>query len=175
MIVTDRLVLRPLSTDDFHAYIPLWQEELGPDGAPSRLPVLQPEEVWARLLRWIGHWTVYGFGPLVVIERQSGALCGEVGFGYFQRGNGSAFDSVPEAMWKIDAAHRGKGYAPEAMQTMCEWFDRAIEAERTVCMIDPVNLVSRKLAGRLGFTEFAQIEYKGNPLILYERLGAGFS
>lgn len=173
MIETPHLSLRPHTIDDFQSYIPLWQEELGPDGAPSRLPVLRPEEVWARLLRWIGHWSVYGFGPFVVIERESGTICGEVGFGYFQRGNGPDFDSAPEGMWKIDAVHRGRGYAPEAMQATCTWFDREIKAERTVCMIDPVNAISRKLAGHMGFGEFAHIEYKGNPLILYERLRAG--
>nr|WP_299498880.1 GNAT family protein [uncultured Rhizobium sp.] len=173
MIDTTHLILRPHATDDLEAYVPLWQETLGHDAAPSRLPVLSEEEVWARLLRWIGHWSVYGFGPLAVIDKASGDLCGEVGFGYFRRGHGPAFDTVPEGMWKISATHRGKGFAREAMEAVCAWFDSAIRAERTVCMIDPTNAISCRLAGRLGFSVFAEAKYKGHPLLLYERLRGG--
>jgi RimJ/RimL family protein N-acetyltransferase len=170
MIETSHLTLRPHTTDDLQAYATLWQEKLGHDGAPSRLPVLSEEEVWARILRWIGHWSVYGWGPFVAVDRASGAICGEIGFGYFHRGHGPGFDSFPEGMWKISAEHRGKGYAREAMEAAIVWFDRTVKAQRTVCMIDPTNEISRKLAGRLGFREYGNTEYKGNPLILFERL-----
>ncbi|MBL0375091.1 GNAT family N-acetyltransferase [Rhizobium sp. KVB221] len=169
MIETARLLLRPLTVDDFQSYIPLWQEELGPDGAPSRLPVLRPEEVWARLLRWIGHWSAYGFGPFVVIDRESGDLCGEVGFGYFHRSNGEAFDTAPEGMWKIDKAHRGKGFASESIEAVCIWLDQTLQAERSVCMIDPINTASRKLAERFGFRAYDEVTYRGDAVILFER------
>jgi RimJ/RimL family protein N-acetyltransferase len=170
MIDTEHLVLRPLNLHDLQAYAPLWQEKLGHDGLPSRLPVLSEEEVWGRILRWIGHWSVYGWGPFVAVDRASGEICGEIGFGHFRRGHGPTFDSVPEGMWKISIEHRGKGYASEAMEAATGWFDKTVKAERTVCMIDPTNAISRKLAGRLGFREYANAGYKGNPLILFERL-----
>jgi RimJ/RimL family protein N-acetyltransferase len=170
MIETEHLILRPVNTDDLIGYMPLWQEEPGPDGAPSRLPVLTEEEVWARILRWTGHWAAFGFGPFVAVDRASNTLCGEIGFAYFHRGHGPAFDTSPEGMWKITAEYRGKGYAQEAMTATAEWFDRTVAAERTVCMIDPSNAVSRRLAAKLGFSEFAEAAYRGNPLILLERL-----
>jgi RimJ/RimL family protein N-acetyltransferase len=71
---------------------------------------------------------------------------------------------------KISAAHRGQGFAREAMDAACAWLDESIKAERSVYMIDPSNGISCRLAGKLGFSAFAEAAYKGHPLVLYERL-----
>lgn len=55
---TERLILRPHRVQDFEAVAALWAE---PEvvrfisGTPSA-----PEESWARLLRYIGHWQALG-------------------------------------------------------------------------------------------------------------------
>jgi len=38
-----------------------------------------------------------------------------------------------------------------------------------VCIIDPINLPSQKVAAKLGYQPFGQTTYKGNSVIQYER------
>lgn len=170
MIETDRLILREHRIDDFDAYIPLWTQRLaGPDGG-YRFPPLRDEDVWARLLRWIGHRHVFGFAPFLVFDRASGRLAGEVGFGHFHRGNGRGFDDVPEVMWTMHPDFHGKGLAGEAAAAAVEWFDTHHPSPRMVCMIEPDNVASLKLAKRFGFREFGRGEYKRSLNIFLERL-----
>ena len=42
--------------------------------------------------------------------------------------------------------------------------------EKTVCMIEPGNTPSIKLAERLGFAEYARTTYHGTNVKLYERV-----
>jgi RimJ/RimL family protein N-acetyltransferase len=170
MIETVRLSLRDHRVEDFDAYVPLWTQRLaGPDGG-YRFPPLRDEEVWARLLRWIGHRHIFGFAPFLVFDRASGRLCGEVGFGRFRRGNGPTFDGVPEVMWTMHPDFHGKGLAGEAAAAAIEWFDGHHPSPRTVCMIEPDNVASLKLAERFGFRAFGRGEYKRSQNIFLERL-----
>jgi RimJ/RimL family protein N-acetyltransferase len=73
-------------------------------------------------------------------------------------------------MWKVDLAEQGKGYATEIMSAITQWFDTTPHAARTVCMIDPANDASIRVASRLGFREFDRVEYRGSPVNLYERV-----
>jgi RimJ/RimL family protein N-acetyltransferase len=170
MIVTDRLVLRPHVLEDFSGYHRFWAEKSVSRGGPSPLPALDEEAAWARLLRWIGHWQVFGFGPFLVQDIVSGAVCGEVGLGWFRRGHGADFDTDPEAMWRIGNDFQGRGLALEAAVAALGWADREVDHVRSVCMIDPTNLASVRLAERLGFAEFARRDYHGVELVLFERV-----
>lgn len=170
MITTERLVLRPHALDDFDAYAPMWLTQSMSGDIKSPLPVLNEEQVFARLLRWIGHWQSFGFGPFVAVDRETGAICGEVGFGYFRRGHGDQFDTVPEAMWKIANDFQGRGYAREAKQAALSWMDGRAEGVRLVCMIDPINTPSIALAQKLGFVEFGRNDYHGVELALFHRI-----
>ena len=170
MIDTDRLTLREHRIDDFESYIPLWTQRLaGPDGG-YRFPPLRDEDVWSRLLRWIGHRHVFGFAPFLVFDRLSGKFVGEVGIGHFHRGNGPAFDGMPEVMWTLHPDFHGKGLAGEAAAASLSWFDDHHPSPRIVCMIEPDNLASLKLAERFGFREFGRGVYKNSPNIFLERL-----
>ncbi len=46
---------------------------------------LTEEESWARLLRYVGHWSLLGFGYWVVEEKTTGNFIGEVGFADYKR------------------------------------------------------------------------------------------
>ena len=172
MIETNRLLLRPHDVDDFGGYVQLWTQAPKPDDAPNAQP-LGEEESWARLLRMIGHWTAFRLRSISCHgSRCSGAVVGEVGFAQYMRGNGPAFDGVPEGMWRIDHRRHGSGIATEAMQAAAAWFDATQVSARTVAMIDLANMASRRLAERLGFRAFANAIYCGNPVLLFERAGA---
>lgn len=166
-IETSRLRLRAHRVADFESYLPLWQAE--PFDSP--MPVaLTPEEVWARLLRFVGHWAHFGFGLFVVEDRAMGELIAEVGLAHFNRGVSPRLDGVPEAAWRVIHSRRREGIAAEAMAAALAWFDAGGRIQRSVCMVHPSNTLSMRLALRLGYREFDQSSYRQQTVILMERL-----
>jgi len=59
------------------------------------------EETWARLLRYVGHWALLGFGYWVIVDKSSERFVGEVGFADFERGMVPPLDGVPEIGWAL--------------------------------------------------------------------------
>ncbi|MFK3779919.1 GNAT family N-acetyltransferase [Agrobacterium sp. NPDC089420] len=169
-LTTDRLVLRPHAIADEALYRAFWGADVPPMKGVRSIAPLEPELAFARLLRFIGHWSVFGFGPFVVEERATGRIVGEVGFAHMRRGNGADFDTVPEAMWKIDAAFTGTGVATEAVTAAVRWFDGRGISQRTVCMIDPLNSPSLAIAARFGFRPFRDTAFRDTPVRLLERI-----
>ncbi len=166
-IATERLVLRPHRPDDLDGYAPLW---LPPTEGPARVPVLDREGAWARLLRLVGHRAVFGFAPWLVTDAASGAILGEAGFARFERGLGPGFDDAAEAMWTLRPEHHGRGLAREAMAAAVADLDGRSVASRSVCMIEPDNAASLALAARLGYRRYGAAERHGRAIDLFERV-----
>jgi RimJ/RimL family protein N-acetyltransferase len=167
-IRTDRLRLRAHRRDDAEALIAMWQDPVvvrhfGGQGMAA-------EDTWNRLLRYVGHWAVNGYGMWVVEEAETGARIGEVGLFEGRRGLGARFDEAPEAGWVLLPLGHGKGYAREAMTAALVWAECELALERTVCIIDPANLPSIRTAESLGFRPFGTRHYKGNDVLMFERL-----
>lgn len=128
------------------------------------------EEAWHRLTRIAGHWTLRGYGMFVVVERRSGAVVGEVGLFDGCRGLSVDFDNDPEAGWILAAAAHGKGYASEAAAAAHDWFAATHGARRSVCIIAPDNHASLRVAEKLGYKSFGQVDYQGGPVTMLERI-----
>ncbi|MFK4811893.1 GNAT family N-acetyltransferase [Devosia sp. ZW T5_3] len=166
ILTTDRLILRAHTAADFPGCYTLWSD---PDvtrfigGRPST-----QEEVWSRILRYIGHWEVLNYGYFLVTERQTGAVVGDFGLADFRRNVVAPFGDTPEAGWVMLPQYHGKGLAQEALTAVLAWADRTMP--RTVCMIHPDNAPSLKLAAKLGYTEYARGQYGEHTPILLERV-----
>jgi RimJ/RimL family protein N-acetyltransferase len=168
ILTTPRLTLRPHSVEDFDDMIDVWRDpavirHLG--GAAST-----PEEVWARLLRYGGMWSLLGIGFWVVRETATGRFVGEVGVMELRREVEPSLIGAPEAGWVLASWAHGRGFAREATSAMLEWADTRLQAPRTVCMIDPANTPSLVLAARLGYQRFADSRYRGKSIALLERV-----
>ena len=167
IVETERLVLRGHRTEDFADCFTLWTD---PDvtrfigGKPST-----QEEVWGRLLRYVGHWAMLGFGYWVITEKDTGRFVGEVGFADFRREIDPSLDGMPEIGWVIAPACQGKGYATEAAQAAIRWGEKHFGPVRTACIIAPENGASIRVAERCGYREFRRTTYKGNPTIMFVR------
>ncbi|MBN8552794.1 MAG: GNAT family N-acetyltransferase [Caulobacterales bacterium] len=167
ILETDRLILQGHQTDDLDAMVSLWSD---PDvvrfiggRASSR------EETWARLLRYAGSWSLLGFGFWAFRDKATGLYQGEGGLLQGQRALNPSFGVTPEVGWALSPAAQGKGIAGEALRAILSWAD-AQPMKRTVCMIEPDNAPSIRLAGRLGFEEYAQTTYHGTRANLYARV-----
>jgi len=164
MINTDRLLLRPYRPGDVPAIL-----ALSADPAVRRfignLPDCE-EGAWTRVLRCAGHWSIFGFGTLAVVERPSGRIVGEVGAGFFRRGVDPMLDSVPETSWLFSSEVGGRGFAFEAMTAFLRWLPQATLHSRVACLIEPPNLPSLKLAEKLGLRPIKDVSYRERPFVL---------
>ena len=166
---TKRLTLRGHRIEDFKHTAALWGDARVTryiTGRPST-----PSESWSRMLNYAGLWALLGIGYWLVEESESGRFVGEVGLANFRRDIKPGFGDSPEAGWVLTPSAHGKGYATEAMRAVFAWAgDRG--TERCVCIIDPKNAASAKVAEKCGFAPFAQTDFMGTPVVLMERLSA---
>lgn len=167
ILQTERLILRGHRLDDFADSFALWSDArvtrfIG--GRPSTR-----EEAWSRLLRYVGHWRVLGFGYWAIEERVTGRFIGETGFADFKREIDPSLDGIPEIGWALSPHVHGKGYATEAVRAVAAWGERHFGPVRTACIIAPENTSSIRVAEKCGYREFQRTTYKDNPTIIFVR------
>jgi len=121
------------------------------------------EEVWARILRHIGHWSVFGFGLWAVEEKATGRFAGEVGIANFNREIDHLFNDAPEAVWGLVPWSHGKGFATEAVSAVHTWFDGQFGPTRTVCIVRPANAASIRVAAKNGYREVRRPSTAARP------------
>jgi RimJ/RimL family protein N-acetyltransferase len=167
VLETERLTLRPHERGDFADSLLLWTDPIVTRFIGGR--AFSREEVWARLLRYIGHWSVMGFGFWVIHEKATGRFVGEVGFAEFMREVTPSLEGTPEMGWALMPEAHGKGFASEAVAAALSWLDRSRGPGRTVCMIDPANGASLRVAAKCGYEEWTRTLYKEQPVILFQR------
>jgi RimJ/RimL family protein N-acetyltransferase len=167
IVETERLRLRAHRLEDFEQSAAMWAKPevarfIG--GKPSTR-----EESWRRFLGFPGHWALLGHGYWLIEEKATGAYVGDGGFGSFKRDVGVHDFTAPEQGWALDPAMQGKGYATEAARGQIEWAEKHFGRTDFICMIAPQNAPSIRVAEKLGYREFARVDYKGDPSILLRR------
>jgi RimJ/RimL family protein N-acetyltransferase len=93
VIETKRLRLRGHRLDDFGDVAAMWA-----DANVTKQIRDQPftrEESWTRLLRYVGHWALLGFGYWVAEDKQTGKFLGEVGFADYERDLKPSLKGIP--------------------------------------------------------------------------------
>jgi RimJ/RimL family protein N-acetyltransferase len=166
-IETDRLLLRPCRIGDFEACL-----AMSSDAEALRFSERGPMdrgEAWTRLLRHVGHWTLTGWGPFSVIEKQTGRFVGETGFVDFRRRLGPDFDGYPEVCLAISSWARGLDYGTEAVAAALAWIEREHGMRRSVALVHVENKSALNVVRKLGFHPFGWRVYRGYPAILVER------
>ncbi|SMB98066.1 GCN5-related N-acetyltransferase [Hymenobacter roseosalivarius DSM 11622] len=167
VLQTARLLLRGYRPDDLPVFLAMFQN---PDfyryltGRP-----LMEEEAWTTLLRSAGHWVLQGFGFWAVEEKATGHFIGSVGFVDRKRSISPPINGAPEIGWVLDPATHGRGYATEAVQAALAWGDAHFRGARTVCIMDPDNQASRRIAAKFGYHEYARTIYHDQPTLMLER------
>jgi RimJ/RimL family protein N-acetyltransferase len=167
VLETERLILRGHCAEDIEDSVALWSDPLVTRYIGGK--TFGREEVWARIPRYVGHWAVAGYGFWHVRERATGRFVGETGIADFKRELAIPFDGACEAGWVLAPWSHGKGYATEAMTAVLGW--AASRAARTVCLIDPGNVASLRVAAKLGYRQLARTTYKHADVIVLDRAG----
>lgn len=166
---TARLTLRPHVLADFAELVAVWTD-LAVTRHILRGARVTEGDVWFRLLRYVGHWTLQGYGFFAARETATGAYVGDVGIMDFRRELVPAL-GAPECGWVLARAAHGKGYATEAVTAVLAWADTMFP--RITCIIDPDNAPSLKVAAKCGFVAIRDAELAGDPVHVFERSRAG--
>lgn len=167
VLETARLRLRVPTLDDFDAIHTLTLS----DQVRTFLGRTPPsvEDSFARFLRGLGCWHLFGWGQFVADRKADGRFVASLGLFRAMRGLGDDFDPYPEAGWVIHEEHWGQGYATEAMAAILAWHDEAHGPQRTVCMISPGNTASERVAAKLGYVPIGMATYKDDAVMRYAR------
>lgn len=167
VLETDRLILRGHRVSDLDACAAMWRDPLVTRytiGSPS-----SEQRTWLRLLAYVGHWDLLGFGYWVVEEKASHRYVGELGFADFKRQLEPSIEGMPELGWALARDVHGRGYATEALRAALSWGDGHFGQTRTVCLISPENAPSLRVAEKLGYREILRTLKDGEPEILFAR------
>lgn len=164
-LTTDRLSIEPMSLAHWEDYAAAWADPrmtafIG--GEPRSRNVS-----WGKMLQGIGLWPLFGYGHWSFVERASGRFVGNGGLAQFERGI-HALEGFPGAGWAFTPDAWGKGYATEAMTAILKWADGQGLGEIR-CIIDTGNTASHNVAGKLGFTKFAESHDVMGDLFVYRR------
>ena len=167
VLETERLRLRGHRMGDLDACATMWA-----DPAVIRYTTRKPlteEESWTRLLRYVGHWALMGFGYWVAEEKATGKFVGEIGFADYKRDIEPSLKDLPEIGWVLASEAHGKGYGTEAVRAAVAWGDANFGVARTACLIDPENLASIRVAEKCGYRESQRTRYKDRPILMFVR------
>ncbi len=166
-LTTPRLTLRGHRPDDLDDCAAMWADPAiyAMIGGKPRAR----EDVWIRLLRSIGQWSAFGYGSWVLRETATGRFVGEFGLIEARRAIVPSIDDAPEVGWTLAPwAHR-QGFAAEALAAVFAWVD-ARPIARTICIIDPANAPSIRLAERVGFRTMTTGVYHDKPILIFDRV-----
>ena len=165
ILETKRLILRQLTPDDLDALFALYCDpevrKYFPEGT------LTYEETKEEL-DWIidVYYGQYGFGLWATLYKETGAFIGRCGLIPW------TIDQQPEVevAYLLDKAFWGQGLATEAAQAIIHYGFEQLQLTRLICLTDPDNKPSRKVAEKIGMTlevELPGINGDGIPTLLY--------
>jgi [ribosomal protein S5]-alanine N-acetyltransferase len=147
VLETERLVLRRLTPDDLDALAVLYRDpevrRWFPDGTRT-LEQTREELAWIIDVYYVR----YGYGLWATILKETGAFIGRCGLLPWEIEGRTEV----EVAYLLDPAHWGRGLATEAARAIAEHAFDTLPVDRLICLIDPGNEASRRVATRIGMT-----------------------
>lgn len=160
---TARLLARRPTLDDralYHAHFT--RPEIEAWLRPSPLPPFSAQVIDELVDGDRAHWHDHGFGPWVLIDKETGAFAGRGGLAW------TAVDGAAEVElpWSIEPPLHGQGLATEAALAACD-YARDLRLEQVVALVLPDNTPSRRVAEKAGFEVSGEVIHAGLPHLLF--------
>lgn len=156
----DRLIMRPLTGDDFADYAAMLADPQVAGGLAESVGT-SPADAWRSLAMFIGHREIRGYSHWALVEKATGRFVGRAGpwqpHGFPGLGVG----------WCLAREHWGKGYATEAARASLGYCLKELGAQEVISVILPANSRSIAVAERIGHRHLRDIEYRGQTVHLY--------
>lgn len=163
-IETDRLILGPYRNEEFERYAEIWASPIVTKfigGKPCNR-----QQTWTKVISYMGHWMLMGFGYWSVREKSTEKPVGDVGFLDMRRDLIPSIEGIPEIGWAFHESAHGKGYATEAIGAILKWSETHFNWPTTACLIHPDNIASIRLAQKFNYRESCRTTLSDQPVIL---------
>ena len=162
LIETERLTLRSLTMDDLEALAAIYSDadvrRYFPEG------VLTYEQTKEEL-EWIieVYYGQYGFGLWATTLKATNELVGRCGLiPWTIEGREEV-----EVAYLLAKAHWGRGLGTEAARAVLSYGFDELHLSRLICLIDPANEASVKVAEKIGMSLEQEAEIDGEPTLVY--------
>jgi RimJ/RimL family protein N-acetyltransferase len=152
-IKTDRLVLRPINTDDADALFAYRSDSIANQYQGWIPNTIRDAHDFIRnrispVFDVTGTWFQF-----VIIKREQDELIGDIGIHFLDTEKKQV-----EIGFTLDKRHQGKGYASEALKAVIHYLFKKSHKHRITASIDPDNSKSIRLVERLGFRKEAHFK-----------------
>lgn len=171
ILTTRRLVLRRFEPTDLETLAALYSDpdvrRFFPEGTLSL-------EETREELEWFlhGHPKDGRLGLWATVERASGAMIGRCGLLPWELDGRQEV----EVAYLLGKEWRGRGLATEACRAIVHHAFGALRLRRLICLIDPGNIASQRVARRIGMTlerELDGVNGDGIPTMLFSLAAEG--
>lgn len=154
-IETGRLLLRRFTEEDRAEMVRFYGD---PDVmAIRKYGARDPEAASAAFDVLMEHWRAHGFGLYAVVERESGAFCGECGLRYTDDG------AEVEISYGLFTPFRGKGYATEGAAAIRDIALNVLKLPVLIARSRGDNRGSHTVLEKIGMVFAGRQESPGNP------------
>jgi [ribosomal protein S5]-alanine N-acetyltransferase len=157
-IETERLLIRQFETADVDAMAEVYGDPAVMEHVA--LGVLDRAKTAVLLEEYRRAQDRRGFSTWAVVEKDSGSVVGDVGFGVH------APTGEPELGYTLAGAVWGRGYGLEAARACVAAAFAHLPHRRLVAKVEPENGRSLRLAERLGMRRVETIDVGGRPHLL---------
>jgi [ribosomal protein S5]-alanine N-acetyltransferase len=159
VLITERLVLRPVTADDQAALLAHWtlpdvRRFLFDGAAPSAV------EVAATIEESVRDFAAAGYGIWLILEQDRPALAGTAGLRPLENLGLEIFYSLAPGWW-------GRGYATEAARAVVDHALGSLGLPEVLAEVDEGNAASVAVVKRLGMTPFAVVPGMLGPMTRY--------
>lgn len=131
---------------------------------PSPLPPFDAQVIDELFLGDCTHWSDHGFGPWVLLDKETGEFAGRGGLAW------TAVEGLAEVElpWSIEPHLHGRGLATEAATAATAWA-RELGFEQVIALTLPHNVASQRVAQKAGFSQDGECMHAGLPHLLFRR------
>jgi [ribosomal protein S5]-alanine N-acetyltransferase len=160
---TERLLARRPTPGDratYHAHFT--RPEVESWLRPSPLPPFDAKVVDELFLGDCTHWVDHGFGPWVLLDKETGEFVGRGGLAW------TAVEGLAEVElpWSIEPHLHGRGLATEAAKAAIEWANE-LNFDQVAALTLPHNVASQRVAQKAGFCQDGECMHAGLPHLLF--------
>lgn len=157
---TERLTLRRPRLEDAEAFAVINADPEVARFVSYTGPLARPESDLL-LRKMIEHWDDHGFGLWMAELRATSALAGFVGLAH--PGTMPALATEVEVGWRLGTEHWGQGLATEGGAAAVQHAFAVLKAPRLVCVVDDRNERSLRVARKLGFAFWRDMDHPRWP------------
>jgi ribosomal-protein-alanine N-acetyltransferase len=140
---TPRLTMRRVVAADYEPFCELYADPermryIGTGGPRTR------SETRGALDAMLRHWTLFGFGRWIMLDKADGSWVGRVGVSYLP-----GAEDV-ELGYIIRKGYEGRGLTTEACRVVLDYAFGELDRPRVIAIAYPENLGSRRVMEKLG-------------------------